>query len=122
MRVAVTIWENRISPVADSAREMLVVDIAGGSIVRRRRERFADDSLFHRAERLSELCIGIFICGAISDFYSSLVEGYGIQLIPFAHGGVDEVLNHFLTGSPGRPSISHERPSARRMREDTEVG
>lgn len=122
MRVAITIWENRISPVADSAGEMLVVDIADGSIIRRRHERFADDSLFHRAERLSELCIGIFICGAISDFYSSLVEGYGIRLIPFAHGRVDEVLNQFLTSSLMRPSISHERQSAQRMREDAEVG
>jgi len=120
MRVAITIWENRISPVADSAREMLVADVAGRKIIRRRHERFEDDSLFLRAKKLSELSVTTFICGAISDFYSGLVEGYGIRLIPFAHGRVDEVLSGFLTSSLVSPNISHERPSAQRMREDAE--
>lgn len=120
MRVAITIWENRVSPVADSAGEMLVVDIVGKSIIHRRHERFEDDSLFHRAGKLAELSVSTFICGAISEFYSGLVEGYGIRLIPFARGQVDEVLNGFLSGSLVNPRISHERPSDRWMREDAE--
>lgn len=118
MRVAITIWENRISPVADSAGEILVVDVAGGNIIRRRHERFEDDSLFNHAGKLAELSVTTFICGAISDFYSGLVEGYGIRLIPFANGQVEEVLNGFLSDSLVNPTIFHERPSVRGLKED----
>ena len=40
---------------------------------------------------------------AISDFFASLVEGYGIRLIPFICGGADEVLNAYLEDAPGSP-------------------
>ncbi|MDD5205684.1 MAG: radical SAM protein [Desulfobacterales bacterium] len=106
MRVAITIWENRVSPVADSAGELLVVDVAAESIISRRHECFEDDSLFHRAGKLAELSVTTLICGAISDFYSSLVQGYGIRLVPFAQGQVDEVLNGFLSGS--LENLSHD--------------
>ncbi|RJR43480.1 MAG: hypothetical protein C4576_14320 [Desulfobacteraceae bacterium] len=109
MRVAITTWENRISPVADSAREMLVVDLGGGRILRSRREHFEDESLFERAGKLSEWTVKTFICGAISEFYSGLVEGYGIRLIPFVHGEVDEVLNAFMHNSlADQPGNSRE--------------
>jgi predicted Fe-Mo cluster-binding NifX family protein len=101
--VAVTIWKNRISPVADSAQEVLVVDIGGKSILSRHHERFNEDSLLYRARKLADLGIKAFICGAISDFYGGLVEGYGIRLIPFVHGQIDEVLNAFLNKSLLKP-------------------
>lgn len=112
MRVAITTWENRISPVADSARELLVVDVGGGRIIRRRHELFDDDSLFDRAEKLSELSVKTFICGAISDFYSGLVEGYGIRLIPFVDGKVDDVLNALLS------NLENPRLATRGQRHD----
>jgi predicted Fe-Mo cluster-binding NifX family protein len=105
MKVAITIWENRVSPVADSAREVLVVEVGGGRILRRRQEHFDDDSLFNHAGKLSELSVKIFICGAISDFYGSLVEGYGIRLIPFVYGQVDDVLNAFASNSLKRTGL-----------------
>ena len=99
MKLAVTIWENRISPVADSATEVLVLDIEGQHILRRQHECFEDESLFHRARKLADLRVKTFICGAISNFYGGLVEGYGIRLIPFVHGQVDDVLNAFVNES-----------------------
>lgn len=38
---------------------------------------------------------------AISDFYSGLIEGYGIRLIPFIHGQIDEVVDAFMNESLG---------------------
>jgi predicted Fe-Mo cluster-binding NifX family protein len=99
MKLAVTIWESRISPVADSAQEVLVVEIGGKSILRRHDERFNEDSLLYRARKLADLGVKAFVCGAISDFYGGLVEGYGIRLIPFVHAQVDEVLNAFMDKS-----------------------
>jgi predicted Fe-Mo cluster-binding NifX family protein len=103
MKVAVTIWKGRISPVADLTQELLVVDIGGQSITSHHHEHFDDDSLFYRARKLDDLGVKTFICGAISSFYGALVEGYGIRLISFVHGQVDEVLDAFLNNALVNP-------------------
>ena len=96
MKTSLTVWENRICPVADSARQLLVVDVEARTIRGRLTEFLDQESLFYRARRLAEIEAKIFICGAISHFFSSLVEGYGIRLIPFICGEVDEVLDAYL--------------------------
>jgi len=98
MRIALTVWENRISPVADSAQQLLIVCQDGNVIGQRCLERFNCDSLFDKAGKLSEMHIDMFICGAISNFLATLVQGYGIRLVPFIRGGVDEVLEAFIAG------------------------
>ena len=99
MKVVLTVCENRISPVADSAGQLLVVDVEEGIIRGRRTERINAESVFHRARRFADLDVKVLICGAISDFYASLVEGYGIQLIPFICGQAEEVLEAYLEDS-----------------------
>lgn len=99
MKVVLTIWENRISPVADSAQKLLVAEIDNQRIVGRRLEGFSGNSLLNRARKLSDLEGDIFICGAISEFFASLVEGYGIRLIPFICGEVETVLDAYLEDS-----------------------
>ena len=103
MRVALTIWENRLSPVADSARQLLLVKIGNKGIQERHYERFQQESLFYRARTLADLDARIFICGAISDFFRSLIEGYGIQIIPFVRGKADDVLQAYLAKSLSNP-------------------
>jgi predicted Fe-Mo cluster-binding NifX family protein len=99
MKVVLTVWENRISPVADSARHLLVVDVENRTIRGKRTESLKAESLFYRARRISDLEVKIFICGAISDFFASLLEGYGIRLIPFICGEAEEVLDAYLEDS-----------------------
>ncbi len=99
MRIALTVWEDRISPVADSARQLLLAVIEDRTIKGRQVEHFDIESPFHRAKKLAELEVGTFVCGAISDFYANLIEGYGIRLIPFISGKVDDVLDAYLEKS-----------------------
>ncbi len=106
MKIALTIWEDRISPVADSASRLWVVSLEDGRIKHRHAERFNGESLFRRAEKLSELNVDTFICGAISAFLANLVRGYGIRLIPFIRGKTDAVLNAFVTGSLSAPKYA----------------
>lgn len=103
MRVVLTVWENRISPVADSARQLLVVDVENQSIRGKRIESLITESVFDRARRLSDLEVKIFICGAISDFFARLLEGYGIRLIPFICGETEDVLDAYLEDSLRSP-------------------
>ncbi len=103
MKVVLTVWENRISPVADSAGELLVVDVENQTIRGRRTESLETESVFSRAGRLFDLETEIFICGAISDFFAGLLEGYGIRLMAFVCGKTEEVLDAYLEGSLPSP-------------------
>ncbi len=99
MKMALTVWEDRISPVADSSRKLLVVQLTGRTITGRWIEKFEDENPFYRAKKLFELKIDTFICGAVSSFFASLVEGYGIRVIPFICGETNAVLDAYLTQS-----------------------
>ncbi|MEA2040299.1 MAG: NifB/NifX family molybdenum-iron cluster-binding protein [Thermodesulfobacteriota bacterium] len=99
MKVALTVWENRISPVFDCAQVLLVVDINERTATGRRFEPFQYESPFSRAAKLSDLEIEVLICGAVSDSFANMIETYGIRIIPFVAGAVDEVLDAYLTGA-----------------------
>jgi len=98
MKVALTIWENRISPLFDSARMLLIVDIFDSMTTNRHYQTFSCESPFSRAATLSNLDVTILICGAISDPFAKTIESNGIRIIPFIAGAVDEVLDAYLRG------------------------
>lgn len=98
MKIAITVWNDRISPLCDSARSLLLVDIQDGRVVQRRYARFPDESAFHQAEALQESGVNLLICGAITSSLANLIESSGIRIQPFVTGKVTQVLNAFLTG------------------------
>ena len=98
MKVALTVWGDRISPLFDSTRMLLVADIERRGITKRFLESLDCESAFSRATKLVALDVNILICNGISGFLSQLIEAYGIQVIPFTTGGVDEILEAFVTG------------------------
>lgn len=98
MKVALTVCENRISPVFDCAQLLLIVDVVGNSATDRHLESFCYESPFSRATRLSELGVKVLICGAVSDSFATMIETYDIRIIPFVAGPVEEVLDAYLMG------------------------
>ena len=98
MKVALTVWENRISPLFDSASKLLIADIQGWVITKKYFEPFAYESAFSRVERLDELDVNVLICGGISALFANLIDAHRIQIIPFARGTVDEVLEAYIKG------------------------
>lgn len=96
MRIALTIWKNRVSPLFDSASELLILDTKGHDIIDRQMESFDNESPFLRAGRLEDLGVNVLICGGISTFYMNLIEARNIHIVPFATGTVQEVLERFM--------------------------
>ncbi len=99
MKVALTVWENRISPLFDATRMLLIADIGRRGITGSHLEPLDCDSPFSRAERLDELGVEVLICGGISEYFARLVEAHHIEIIPFAAGTVDEVLEAYVGGN-----------------------
>ena len=98
MRIALSIWGERISPVFDTSHRLLLVDFENAIERGRTEELINHVPVACRAAKLKELGIEVLICGAISRQLSFLIGSSGIKLVPFLTGGVDEVLEAFLKG------------------------
>jgi predicted Fe-Mo cluster-binding NifX family protein len=98
MRVAMPTWNDRVSPVFDAARHLLVVDVEDNAEVSRSEAVFEETALPRRAERLAYLGVNVLICGAISKPLEQMVAALGMTVIPHTCGPVEEVLRAFLSG------------------------
>jgi len=96
MKVAVTVWENRISPLFDATRTLLIVDIHNRVVTQKKLVPFDCVSPFSRAATLEDLGVSTLICGGVSDFFADLIEARNIHIIPFVAGRVDEVIDAYL--------------------------
>lgn len=105
VKVALTVWENRISPVFDSARMVLVAQIEKGAVVGRHYEPLDYELPLSRVSKLSKLGVRVLICGAISQIFANTIEAHGIRIFPFVAGDVNQVLDAYLKGSLLIPSF-----------------
>lgn len=98
MRVALTAWEDRISPVFDSAHTLLIADINKNIIISKYYIFFNPEKTSRLAEALNKLNTKVLICGAISEIPSNIIIASGITLIPFIGGNVEQVLEAYASG------------------------
>jgi len=98
MKVAIPIWNSRISPLLDTARHLLIVEIENGLEFSRSEVELEDYFLPRRARRFVELDIKILICGAISRQLAAMLVGSGITVVPWMSGLIDDVLQAYLKG------------------------
>ncbi|MDP3481608.1 MAG: NifB/NifX family molybdenum-iron cluster-binding protein [Desulfoprunum sp.] len=98
MKIAMTVWGERISPVLDCARTLLVAEIVREEVVARRYELFDARCLGQIMQILARQGISVLICGAISQEPANIIEAGGIQLIPFLAGDAEIILQTFARG------------------------
>lgn len=96
MKVALTVWNGRISPVFDVSRRILVLDVDHGAVIGRREEPLEGINPVQKAGKLVEWEVRKLICGAISRPLAGLCDAYGIRIIPFIAGDAEEVIEAYL--------------------------
>lgn len=101
MKIAVSTWNGRISPVFDVSRQMVVVEIDQG-IIQRKSEESLHEDIARKVEKISEDGIQFLICGAISQSLADALVLRGIRIIPFITGTVDEVIEAWITNRLNR--------------------
>jgi predicted Fe-Mo cluster-binding NifX family protein len=101
MKTAFSIWNARIAPVFDTARQVHIVEAESGRIVGEADEALPGDLPAQQVMRLAELGVGTLVCGAISWPLHGMVTASGIQVIPFVTGTVSEVMQAWLGGTMG---------------------
>ncbi len=99
MNIAITVWQNRISPVFDSAQALLIVQTREAVIV----DAVIKDcqaSMLHKfIQLLQKQKVNVLICGALCERPATLLENHGIEVISFMTGEADKVLEGYLRGN-----------------------
>jgi predicted Fe-Mo cluster-binding NifX family protein len=105
MRVAISTWKGRISPVFDVARTLLILEIAEGEIVEKC-EQSIGDSPAVRIEKIAEAGVQALLCGAISQSLAEMLAARGVKVVPFISGDVDEVVRAYVDGKLDSPRFA----------------
>jgi predicted Fe-Mo cluster-binding NifX family protein len=103
MRVAIAHWQDRVSPVFDSATRVLLVDVAEGRESGRADLPLAATDPALRAKELLAAGTDVVICGAISWPMEMALSSAGIQVIAQTCGSVGDVLRAYLEGRLADP-------------------
>jgi predicted Fe-Mo cluster-binding NifX family protein len=98
MKVAIPLWQGRVSPVFDEAGRILVVDVFDGRERSRKEELLRVQNPFERAKALPVMGIDLLICGMISQAQQAALDSVGIRIIPHICGSVEDVIAAFLDG------------------------
>lgn len=103
MKVAMTVWGNRISPVFDSAQTILLAEIENNSIVYQQREFLPRLVAWQLARMLVERGIDTLICGAISDQPAQIIKQADVSLLSFVSGNAEQFLEAFAANKSIKP-------------------
>ena len=98
-KVAIPIWQDRVSPVMDSACQLMVADFDQEKVIARKTVDIPQLHTVQKVRFLNDLGIGILICGAISQEMESLLASSGIEVNPFFRGNISDIIDAFCNGS-----------------------
>lgn len=100
MKIAISHWRGRISPVFDVAQQVLLVDLDSNQVVRQHLSLGSGDP-FCRAREIVDLGAELLVCGAISHSLEKALVHAGVRVAGFTCGDVDTILAALQTGRLG---------------------
>ena len=99
VKIAIPMFDSRVSPRFDFASKVLIATIEGGRVVDRKEYSLNNLNPIRRSALLKEQEVNVLICGGISNFSMRLLMGNGIEVIPMVPGEVEEILTLFISGN-----------------------
>jgi len=98
MRIAIPIWEDRISPVLDTASKLLILEDKTQKESSRSEADLLEQDISQRCSFIRKLDLDVLICGAVSRQFSDMLKASGIEVISGISGPAEEVLDAYLHG------------------------
>ena len=104
-RVAIPIFQQRVSPVLDSCRHLLLIDIEKGTEKGRKNIYLGEMSLTERCDIFAQLKVAIVICGGVSEIFANMLAGSKISLLNGIAGEIDAVITAYLKDRLDNPQF-----------------
>ena len=95
-RVGIPVFESRVSPVLDSCRRMVVVDIEGECEIRRQEITLEKMSIHERLEVITRWGIRKIICAGVSDVMCKFLAGKNIALVSGIAGELEKIIDAYI--------------------------
>ncbi len=95
MKVAVTVWNERVAPVFDNSRQCILFEYKDNRKNIINTIMFKSDDVEGKVKELFNFGIDFLICGAIPRRVEYLLVNGGCNVIPFIAGDIKEVINEF---------------------------
>jgi predicted Fe-Mo cluster-binding NifX family protein len=95
-RVAIPVFESRVSPVLDTCQQMVVVDIDKSGEIKRQELSLGKMSIHERIEVMSRWGIRKIICAGVSDVMCRFLAGKNIVLISGIAGEIEKIIDAFI--------------------------
>jgi len=108
MRIAISIFNGKISPRFDVAPELRLYDIEERKITNEKEISCEGWNDMERVHRLKELGVEILICGGIPNYLCETLLNNNINVFPWVTGDVKDILKKFLKGKT-KPKIAQGR-------------
>jgi len=99
MKIAIPVWEGKVSPVFDTASRLLVLQVEDKKESSRFETYLNGQDLTQRCVRIQNSGVDILICGAISRHFCRMIMAAGINVIAWISGSLEDVLDAYLNGT-----------------------
>jgi predicted Fe-Mo cluster-binding NifX family protein len=95
-RVGIPIFESRVSPVLDTCKRLLVIDIDGSREVNRVEISLEKINLTERIEVFTRWGIRKIICAGVSEIMCKYLAARNIVMISGIAGELEKILNAYI--------------------------
>jgi predicted Fe-Mo cluster-binding NifX family protein len=95
-RVAIPVFESRVSPVLDSCKRIVVLDIDGGREILRQEVLLEKMSIHERLEVITRWRIKKIICAGVSEVMCKFLAAKNIILIGGIAGELEKIINAYI--------------------------
>ncbi|MBW1730525.1 MAG: NifB/NifX family molybdenum-iron cluster-binding protein [Deltaproteobacteria bacterium] len=121
MKIAIPVWEGKVSPVFDTASRLLVFDVEDAKETKRFQTSLDEKDLGRRCSRIKGLGVELLICGAISSQFRDMLIASGVKVIPWISGQTEEVVKAYLSGRLCDPKFLMPGCGEEQMKEMAEI-
>ena len=97
-KVAISIWNNRVSPVMDTANRLMVIDYEDKHELNRSVLDIPNLNVIYKTEFFKGQGINLLICGAISMRMYQILAASQIEVVPFIRGSIQKILTAYNNG------------------------
>ena len=98
MRIAVPIWDDKVSPLLDTASKLLIIESETQKEVSRFEAFLLEKDIPRRYHFILGLNINVLICGGVSRQLSGMLTASEIKVISGISGPAEKVLDAYLQG------------------------
>ena len=117
MKIGMPVFTERVSPVFDWARKLMIVQVGESDDMESRRTVEMENlSEWERVTLLVSEGVNVLICAGICGSLLQAISGSGIQVIPGIVGRVDDVLEAYKNSRLAQPEFCMPGYQIRRRR------